>query len=57
MALSDDKKKARLNIISDLLSRVPYKEVPREKIRLPRRQVDKSYKEPQHVVTRVKEKY
>ena len=57
VALSDDKKKARLNIISDLLSRVPYKEVPREKIRLPRRQVDKSYKEPQHVVTRVKEKY
>ena len=57
VAFSDDKKKARLNIISDLLSRVPYQEVPREKIRLPRRQVNKSYKEPQHVVTRVKEKY
>ena len=35
VARSDDKKRARLNIITHLLSRVPYKEVPREKVKLP----------------------
>jgi len=57
VANSDDKRKARLNIISDLLSRVPYKEAPREKIKLPKRQKDRGYKEPQHDVVRVKERF
>jgi polyphosphate kinase 2 (PPK2 family) len=34
---SDDKKKARLNCISHLLSLVPVEDVPREKIKLPKR--------------------
>jgi polyphosphate kinase 2 len=34
---SDDKRKARLNCISHLLSMIPYKKVPREKIKLPKR--------------------
>jgi polyphosphate kinase len=34
---SDDKKKARLNCISHLLSLIPYKKVPREKVKLPKR--------------------
>jgi len=46
VADSNDKKKARLNIISDLLSRVPYKQAPREKIKLPKREKDKTYREP-----------
>jgi polyphosphate kinase 2 len=57
VANSDDKKKARLNIIRDLLSRVPYKEAPREKIRLPKRQKDPGYKQPKHVVEYVREQY
>jgi len=57
VAHSDDKKKARLNIISDLLKRVPYKELPREKIRLPKRQAAGGYKEPEHVVERVRERF
>jgi polyphosphate kinase 2 (PPK2 family) len=57
VADSNDKKRARLNIISDLLSRVPYKEAPREKVKLPKRQKDKSYREPRHAVERVKERY
>jgi polyphosphate kinase len=57
VADSNDKKRARLNIISDLLSRVPYKEAPRQKIRLPKRQKDKSYREPKHEVVRVKERF
>src|SRR6516162_8569152 len=35
---SDDKKKARLNTIKHLLSRIPYKEAPRDKVELPKRQ-------------------
>ena len=34
---SDDKKRARLNCIAHLLSLVPYKEVPRKKVKLPKR--------------------
>ncbi|HXZ79064.1 MAG TPA: polyphosphate kinase 2 [Terriglobales bacterium] len=35
---SDDKKKARLNCISHFLSLIPYKKVPREKVKLPARE-------------------
>jgi polyphosphate kinase len=45
---SDDKKKARLNIISHLLSRIPYKEIPREKVELPKRKRDESYVSPDY---------
>ncbi len=48
VATSDDKKRARLNIISHLLSKVPYKKAPREKVKLPKRQIDKKYKEPDY---------
>jgi len=34
---SDDKKRARLNCISHILSMVPYKKVSREKVSLPKR--------------------
>ena len=34
---SDDKKRARLNCIADLLSRIPYKQVARPKVKLPKR--------------------
>lgn len=34
---SDDKKRARLNCISHLLSQIPYKKLPREEIKLPKR--------------------
>jgi polyphosphate kinase len=40
---SDDKRKARLNCISHLLSSIPYKKVPREKIKLPKRSEKHSY--------------
>jgi polyphosphate kinase 2 len=34
---SDDKRRARLNTLSHILSLVPYKKVPREKVKLPKR--------------------
>ena len=40
---SDDKRKARLNCISHLLSMVPYKRVPREKVDLPKRSEKHGY--------------
>ena len=48
VAHSDDKKRARLNIISHILSKIPYKEVPREKVELPKRQKSGGYKEPDY---------
>jgi len=44
--ISNDKKRARLNIITHLLSKVPYKGLPREKVKLPKRQKPEGYKEP-----------
>jgi len=40
---SDDKRRARLNCISHLLSRIPYKELPQERIKLPRRDKMNAY--------------
>src|SRR5581483_11852712 len=57
MVRSDDKKRARLNIISHLLSMVPYEEAPREKIKLPKRQKDKDYREPDYQSKFIPEKY
>jgi polyphosphate kinase len=48
VAHSDDKKRARLNIISHLLSHIPYEDEPREKVKLPRRQDADGYKEPDY---------
>ena len=40
---SDDKKRARLNCIRHILSLIPYKEVPREKVKLPKRSMKHAY--------------
>jgi len=40
---SNDKKRARLNCISHILSRIPYKRVDRKKVELPRRSDSKKY--------------
>jgi polyphosphate kinase len=43
IARSDDKKRVRLNCITHLLSLIPYKKVPREKIKLPKRSMKRAY--------------
>jgi polyphosphate kinase 2 len=40
---SDDKRRARLNCISHLLSIIPYRKVPGDKVRLPERKTKHSY--------------
>jgi polyphosphate kinase 2 (PPK2 family) len=53
VAQSDDKRRARLNIISHLLKHVPYKELPRQKVTLPKRQKPNGYREPDYPYKRV----
>jgi polyphosphate kinase 2 len=48
VARSDDKRRARLNIITHLLSQIPYKEAPRDKVKLPKRQKNHKYREPKY---------
>jgi polyphosphate kinase 2 len=57
VANSNDKRRARLNIITDLLSRIPYKEIPREKVTLPKRQKPGSYREPDYPFRHIPEKF
>ena len=54
---SDDKKRARLNLITHLLSRIPYKKVPRGKVTLPKRQKQGNYREPDYPFKVVPEKF
>ncbi len=57
VAQSEDKKRVRLNIISHLLSHVPYKETPREKVKLPKRQKAGGYREVDYPYKMVPEKF
>jgi len=43
---ADDKKRARLNCISHLLSLIPYEEIPSKKIEIPKRQDNGNYVRP-----------
>ena len=54
---SDDKKRARLNLISHFLDQIPYKSAPREKVKLPKRQKPHGYKEPHYSYKYVEERY
>ena len=57
VARSDDKQKARLNVIADLLGRIPYEELPSEKAKLPKRQKPGKYREPNYPYKYVAEKF
>jgi polyphosphate kinase 2 len=43
---SDDKRRARLNLIKHLLQQIPYQQLPHETIKLPKRQEADGYREP-----------
>ncbi|HYH40419.1 MAG TPA: polyphosphate kinase 2 [Burkholderiales bacterium] len=57
VARTDDKKRGRLNIISHLLSQVPYKETPREKVKLPKRPARAAYRGADYPFKFIKERY
>jgi polyphosphate kinase 2 len=57
VARSDDKKRARLNIIRHLLNTIPYEEVPREKVKLPERKKIGKYQSPNYPINFIPEVY
>ncbi len=56
---SDDKRSARLNIISHILSAIPHKKLPHEKVKLPSRSTKGAYDDGKTIARRkfVKERY
>jgi polyphosphate kinase 2 len=52
---SDDKRRTRLNVISDILSSIKWERTKPEKIELPKRQKAKGYEEPDYPYRRVPE--
>jgi polyphosphate kinase 2 len=57
VARSDDKRRARLNIISHLLSKIDYEAPPRSKVELPKRQPRGNYGEPDYPYKLIPEKF
>lgn len=56
VARSDDKRRARLNIISHFLGKIPYRDVHQEKVKLPKRKI-KPARESGHPVRYIEEKF
>ncbi|MGE5089949.1 MAG: polyphosphate kinase 2 [Candidatus Levyibacteriota bacterium] len=54
---SDDKRRARLNMITHLLGRIPYEDIPQEKVKLPKRQKQGDYRDPGYPFKFVPEPY
>ena len=54
---SDDKRRARLNLITHLLKQIPYKKLPREKIKLPKRGKKHGYRDADYPFKYIKEEY
>src|SRR6201998_3094714 len=52
---SDNKRRARLNVLTHILSKIPYEEPPREKVELPKRQHRGDYKDPNYPFRRIPE--
>ena len=57
VAEADCKKRARLDIISHLLSKIPYEVLPRKKVSLPQRQKPGGYRESDHHFRYVPKKF
>jgi polyphosphate kinase 2 len=57
VARSDDKKRARLNVITHLLKHIPYEEALHEKVVLPKRQKAGAYKEPDYPFKFIAERF
>src|SRR5690242_8811387 len=54
---SDNKRRARLNALTHMLKRIPYKDVPREKVKLPKRQKPGGYRVPNYQFKQVPNTY
>jgi len=54
---SNDKRRARLNLITHLLRQIPYKKVARDKVKLPKRDKPHGYRDPKYPFKFVPEKF
>jgi polyphosphate kinase 2 (PPK2 family) len=54
---SNDKKRARLNIITHLLNSIKYRELDNEKVKLPKRKIGKKYQEQYDTFKLIPEKF
>jgi len=54
---SDDKRRARLNLITHLLEQIPYKKVKRDEVKLPKRGKPDGYEEPDYPFKFIPEKF
>jgi len=57
VVMADDKRRARLNCIAHLLSLIPYKKLPSEPVKLPKRQKPRGYAEPSYPYRLVPARY
>ena len=57
VARTDDKRRGRLNIITHLLTQIPYKKAPQEKVKLPKRQKRGDYREPDYPFKFIEERF
>ncbi|WP_444634460.1 polyphosphate kinase 2 [Cupriavidus oxalaticus] len=57
VADSNDKRRARLNIIRHMLERIPYQEIERKAVKLPARQKAHGYREPDYPYRYVESRY
>ena len=57
VARSDDKRRARLNVIRHLLQSIDYEELPHAKVKLPKRQERGGYRDPDYPYKVVPEKH
>lgn len=57
VASADNKRRLRLNIITHILSQLPYQDTPRQKVKLPKRQKPHGYKEPDYPYKHVPAKF
>jgi polyphosphate kinase 2 len=54
---ANDQRRARLNCIAHFLSLIPYEEIPREPVKIAKRQAKGNYTEPDYPYRRVPERY
>ncbi|SOY73883.1 polyphosphate kinase 2 [Cupriavidus taiwanensis] len=57
VADSNDKRRARLNIIRHMLDQIPYEKIPRKPVKLPPRQKAEGYREPDYPYRLVEARY
>ncbi|SOZ34774.1 polyphosphate kinase 2 [Cupriavidus neocaledonicus] len=57
VADSNDKRRARLNVIRHLLDQIPYEKIPRKPVKLPPRQKANGYREPDYPYRLVEARY